>query len=94
MAQSRTTIAAPYPAEYLTVELDRDILAQASTLTAGTAQVSPTAIWEADESEGEEYHRQLWPYLVALALALMLLDLLLRRVRLFDRSFRTPMRMG
>jgi hypothetical protein len=35
-----------------------------------------------------EYHCELWHYLVALAVALMLLDLPLRRVRLFDRQFK------
>ena len=33
-------------------------------------------------------HEELWPRLLFLALGLFLLDLLLRRVRLFDRDFR------
>ena len=89
VAHSRATVAAPYPAEYLTVEMDQAILEQATALTNGTAQVTAEAVWEVDEDEGVEYHRQLWSYLVGLALLLMMLDLLLRRVRLFDRSFKT-----
>lgn len=94
VAQSRATIAAPYPEEYLTVDMDREILDQVTALTGGSSQVTPTDVWSTSDGEGEEYHRQLWPYLIGLALMLMLLDLLLRRVRLFDRSFKTPMRMG
>ena len=88
VAHSSSTVAAPYPEEYLTVETDRSLLEQATTLTNGVSQVDPTSVFDADEDEGVEYHRQLWPYLIALALALMLLDLLLRRVRLFDRQFK------
>lgn len=88
VAHSAATVAAPYPEEYLTVETDRAILEQATNLTGGVAQVDPTSVFEADDDEGVEYHRQLWPYLIALAIALMLLDLLLRRVRLFDRQFK------
>jgi Ca-activated chloride channel family protein len=32
------------------------------------------------------YHQDLWPRLVGAAIALMLVDLLVRRVRLFDRK--------
>lgn len=88
VAHSGTTVAAPYPEEYLTVEADRSLLEQATRLTGGTAQVEATGAFDPGDDEGEEYHRQLWPYLVALAIALMLLDLLLRRVRLFDRKFK------
>lgn len=89
VAQSRATVAAPYPAEYLTVDLDQALLDQAAALTGGTPQVDPAGVFEAADDEGVEYHRELWPYLVGLAIALMLLDLLLRRVRLLDRSFKT-----
>jgi hypothetical protein len=69
-------------------QADRALLEQASRLTGGAAQVEPTAVFDAGDDEGVEYHRELWPYLVALAVALMLLDLPLRRVRLFDRQFK------
>jgi Ca-activated chloride channel family protein len=88
---STASVASPYPAEYLTVEADLGILEQASRLTAGTPQVEPTAIWRTSADEGVDYHRQLWPYLVGLAILLLLVDLLLRRVRLFDRTFKTGM---
>jgi hypothetical protein len=92
VAQSRATVAAPYPAEYLTVDLDQALLDEAAALTGGTPQVDPTRVFEAADDEGVEYHRELWPYLVGLAIALMLLDLFLRRVRLLDRSFKSPAR--
>jgi Mg-chelatase subunit ChlD len=94
VATSGTSVASPYPAEYLTVETDRALLEQASRLTSGAAQVEPTAVFDAGDDEGVEYHRELWPYLVALAVALMLLDLLLRRVRLFDRQFKAAKQRG
>lgn len=93
VAHSATTVAAPYPAEYLTVEADSSILEQATTLTGGSPQVEATMAFDAGGDEGVEYHRQLWPYLIGLALALLLLDLLLRRVRLFDRAFKKAPRM-
>jgi uncharacterized membrane protein len=88
VAHSAATVAAPYPREYLTRENDSGLLSQASTITGGRGQVSPEEVFTTTPDEGVPYHRPLWPHLVIAAILLLLVDLVLRRIRLFDRGFR------
>ena len=46
----------------------------------------PSALFSPGEERIERY-QELWPTFLLIALGLFLLDLLLRRVRLFDRNF-------
>ncbi len=86
IAESSTQLANPYPREYLTLEPDDRILSRAATLTGGLSSPTVAQLFDAD-GETIRSHEELWPKLLMLALALFLLDLLFRRVRLFDRDF-------
>jgi hypothetical protein len=87
IAESHTHLDNPYPREYATLEADEALLSRAAEVTGGSSEPTPERLFDPD---GEEitHHEELWPKLLYLALLLFVLDLLLRRVRLFDRSFR------
>ncbi|MEM9073457.1 MAG: VWA domain-containing protein, partial [Myxococcota bacterium] len=87
VAESASQLANPYPAEYRTLEPDEVLLSAASEVTGGRIDPAPEALFEAD-GETIRAHKELWPWLLYFALGLFVLDLLLRRVRLFDREFR------
>jgi uncharacterized membrane protein len=88
VAESSAQLANPYPREYRTLEPDRQLMRQAAETTGGAANPSPTELFD-PQGESIEAYEPVWPRLLFVALALFLLDLLLRRVRLFDRQFRT-----
>jgi len=87
IAESHAQLKNPYPREYMTLEADEALLARAAEVTGGGADPTTTELFD---PEGEEitHHEELWPKLLYLALFLFVLDLLLRRVRIFDRRFR------
>ena len=87
VAESAAQLANPYPAEYRTLEPDEVLLDRAAALTGGSVDPAPAEVFDAHD-ETIRAHEELWPWLLYLALGLFLLDLLLRRVRLFDRDFR------
>ncbi len=75
----------PYPPEFSRFEPDKATLARIAEATGGRVDPAPTQVFDAG-GEKIEYHEALWPRLVGAAVALFLLDLLLRRVRIFDRK--------
>jgi secreted protein with Ig-like and vWFA domain/uncharacterized membrane protein len=85
VAVSYGHVSNPYPREYARFEADRALLAQAAN--AGGGRVDPQPL-EVLDPRGEKVERSepLWSRFVWLALGLFLIDLLLRRVRLFDRK--------
>ena len=91
VAESTAQLAYPYPRELREVEPDEALLAQVAELTGGSVDPAPTDVFDAHE-ETIEAHEELWPKLLYLALFLFVIDLLLRRVRLFDRGFETSAR--
>ncbi len=85
VAHSQAQVSHPYPAELAAREPDRALLERASALTGGRAlDVAADLFDPADERVVAQ--RELWPELVLAALALFLVDLLLRRVRLPGRG--------
>lgn len=87
VAVSHGHVSNPYPREYASFEPDRDMLARIAEATGGAIEpASPAAVWD-PQGEKVTYHEELWPRFVWAALGVFLLDLLLRRVRLFDRKF-------
>jgi Mg-chelatase subunit ChlD len=82
VAESWGAISLSYPREYLALPPDLDLLAQIADVTGGVRCDSAAAALDAKD-EKTRFLRALWPYLVAAALGLLLLDVLLRRVRLF-----------
>ncbi len=90
VAESAAQLAHPYPSEYATLEPDLTLLTSAAELTAGNVDPAPPDVFEAD-GEVVEAHEELWPWLLCFAIILFIIDLLLRRVRLFDRDFKSEM---
>ncbi|MEO0322384.1 MAG: VWA domain-containing protein [Myxococcota bacterium] len=86
VAESTAQLANPYPAEYARLEPDAELLARVAEATGGRVDPTPA---QAASAGGESLRasEDLWPALLFAALMLFLLDLWLRRVRLFDRDF-------
>ena len=74
-----------YPAEYQFRPANVELLQAIAHDTGGVFAPSPEQIFE-DDGVRTVRPIALWPFLAALALALYLLDLLLRRIRLFEAS--------
>jgi uncharacterized membrane protein len=74
-----------YPAEYQFRPANVELLQAIAHDTGGVFAPSPEQIFE-DDGIRTVRPIALWPFLAALALALYLLDLLLRRIRLFEAS--------
>ncbi len=86
VAVSYGHITNPYPREYASFEPDEDRLARAALAGGGSVDPEPAAVFDPGE-EKIVYYEQLWKNFVFLALVIFLLDLLVRRVRFFDRKF-------
>ncbi|MEM9693227.1 MAG: VWA domain-containing protein, partial [Myxococcota bacterium] len=88
MASSSGKVSNPYPREFASFETDVDSLRGVADATEG--QFKPENMAVAFDPEGQKitFDEQLWFYLVMGALGLFLLDLLLRRIRIFDRKFK------
>ena len=93
IAESRAQVANPYPREYATIEPDETLLRRAAELTGGDREPTPARLFD-PRGEKVRHNEPLWPPLLYAALGLFVLDLLLRRVRLFDRGFRPRRRAG
>jgi Ca-activated chloride channel homolog len=79
-------VSNPYPREYSSFEPDVDRLRRAALAGGGSMDPDPKALFMPGD-EKIVYYEQLWNRFVLAAIALFLLDLLVRRVRLFDRKF-------
>ncbi|MBM4357250.1 MAG: VWA domain-containing protein [Deltaproteobacteria bacterium] len=88
VASSRAHVSYPYPREYAAFRVDDVVLERAAL--AGAGRFSPDAMAPIFEPEGEKltYHEELWARAVMAAIVAFVLDLALRRVRLFDRGFK------
>ncbi|UQA55092.1 VWA domain-containing protein [Polyangium aurulentum] len=80
-------VSNPYPKEYASFEPDVATLEKAAAATG--AGVDPANIAAIFDPAGEKvtFHEELWSRFVYAAIAVFLLDLFVRRVRLFDRKF-------
>ncbi|HKO90029.1 MAG TPA: VWA domain-containing protein, partial [Polyangiaceae bacterium] len=79
-------VSQPYPGEYARLEPDRALLRRAALATGGSFEPELPALFEPG-NQVVRYQKPLWQRFILLALGCFLLDLLMRRVRLFDRSF-------
>lgn len=82
VAESWGTLSLPYPREYLALPPDDALLQQIAALAQGQVLKDATQVLDPGD-EKIRYLRALWPSLVWIALGLLLLDVLLRRLRLF-----------
>jgi hypothetical protein len=81
VAESTGTVSVPYPREYLGLPPDRALLAEAAAASGG--RVDPSAQEHlAPGTERIPWRRERWQPPVYLAALLLVLDVLLRRVRL------------
>lgn len=87
VAVSYGHISNPYPSEYASFETDDVTLERAAVATGGQSEPDDWGIVFDPGEEEITYHEDLWSRAIMAAIALFLLDLLLRRVRLFDRKF-------
>jgi len=85
VAESFGHVTNSYPREYLALAPDVTTLAHAASATGGALDPAPAAVFD-PAGEVIRYHQDLWPRFVGAAIALFLLDLLVRRVRLLDRK--------
>ena len=85
VAESYGHVTNPYPREYLALSPDVATLAQAAGATGGSLNPAPSLVFD-PAGEVIRYHEDLWPRFVGVAIGLFLLDLLVRRVRIFDRK--------
>ncbi len=91
-AVSSGHVSNPYPREYAEFQTDSQTLERAALATGGAFAPEDRAVAFDPGGEKITYHEDLWMRLVMGALALFLLDLFLRRVRLFNRKFRRSRR--
>jgi hypothetical protein len=86
IAESHAQVAHPYPDEYAVRSDATELLAHASA-AAGGSQLDGMSALFSPGGERIRHHRELWRPLVFAAILIFLFDLLLRRVRIFDRNF-------
>ncbi len=85
VAESFGHVSQPYPAEYSEVRPDTERMARAALIGGGLVNPAASQLF-LPGTEQIAFHEEIWPSFVFLALACFLIDLLLRRVRLFDRK--------
>ncbi|MBP9113985.1 MAG: VWA domain-containing protein [Polyangiaceae bacterium] len=85
VAESFGHISNPYPREYLAFAPDTALLSRATSLTGGRLGAEPREIFD-PAGEKNLSLKDLWPKVILASLVVYLLDLLLRRVRIFDRK--------
>jgi Ca-activated chloride channel homolog len=81
VAESAGALALSYPPEYRWGTASRRLLERAAAATGGGEALSPQAVFDA-RGDLVRFHGELWPWVLGLVLALFLLDVVLRRVRL------------
>jgi hypothetical protein len=57
-------------------------MAHAATVTGGMADPAPKAVWNPDK-QSVSYVEDLWPWVLLAVIALLLLDIYFKRLRLF-----------
>ncbi len=85
VAESFGHVTNPYPREYLALAPDTTTLARAAEVTGGKLDPTPKDFFD-PAGQTITYHQDLWSRFVAAAIGVYLLDLLVRRLRIFDRK--------
>lgn len=83
--RSFATIAWPFPDEHLMGAPDLSIFERLAALTGGTRNPSPETLFDV-AGQTTEKRAPLWPKPLPWALGLLVVDVLLRRVRLYGRT--------
>jgi Ca-activated chloride channel homolog len=85
VAESFGHVTNPYPREYLALAPDLVTLSRTALVTGGKMDPAAKDVFD-PAGESIRYHQDLWSRFIGAALAVYLLDLLIRRVRIFDRK--------
>jgi len=85
VAESFGHVNHPYPREFLALAPDLTTLSRTALATGGQMDPSAKAIFD-PSGETVRYQEDLWPRFIGAALVVYMLDLLVRRVRIFDRK--------
>jgi Mg-chelatase subunit ChlD len=85
IAESFGHVTNPYPREYLALAPDLVTLSRLAAATNATTSPEAKLVFDPQGDSVRDY-QDLWPRFVAAAAALYLLDLFIRRVRIFDRK--------
>lgn len=88
VAESSGQVNNPYPREYAVLEPDTALLGALARATGGRIDPSPRAVFD-PAGEKIRHAKSLWHLPVAAAILMLIVDLILRRVRIFDRDFRS-----
>ena len=83
IAESDARVALPYPSEYARFQSDKNLLNALTERTTGLHTADAAALRD-PRGETVKHREALFPWLVGSAIGLMLIDLLLRRVRIFS----------
>lgn len=86
LAMSYGHVTNPYPREYASFDADLDRLTRAALAGGGSLDPDPKRVFDPAGQKIVSYS-PLWNRFVLAAIGFFLLDLLVRRVRLFDRKF-------
>jgi Ca-activated chloride channel homolog len=82
VAESLGAVALSYPLEYLRTTPDEEPMKHAAQVSGGHDQATPAQLWSSD-GEQVPYTQDLWPWVLLGVVAIFLLDLYAKRVRLF-----------
>ena len=82
VAESTAAISAPYPEEYAHLIQDKERLKRAAKVAGARVDPTPAQVFETGK-ERVKHHKDLWPLVIMVLFGLLVLDVLLRRVRLF-----------
>ena len=85
VAESFGHVTHPYPREYLALSPDVGTLSRAAAVTGGKLDPDARTVFD-PAGESVSYHEDLWPRFIFAAIVAFLFDLLVRRVRIFDRK--------
>jgi uncharacterized protein YegL len=83
VAESRGAVALSYPIEYLRTTPNEEPLKHAALVTGGINRPNPPAVWKPAKGERIKYTEDLWPWVLLFVAMAMLLDIYLKRLRLF-----------
>ena len=75
----------PYPQEYLFTEPNRDVLRRGADISRGETNPEVKTLFD-PMGEEVKYRKELWPIFLMVAVGLLLLDLMFRRLRLGGRT--------
>lgn len=86
VGESHGRVNHPYPTEYAVLEPDVPLLTELARATGGKVSPGAHEVWEAGRDVTRRT-RAVWGLPVGVAIVLLVFDVFLRRVRVFDRTF-------